>query len=157
MISTGRSRRIASGTIGHRRIHQFLHQLCKRISQVAHCSLQFLKIENGQNYILHRLHIDTNKANVVVVVLESFVFFLEPATGAVQLRSCADEGDGNVVLSGQALGQEDNRTNVDLCRKWEDYHMSSKWDQFPIDHHVDSQLLLPPSTLYSRVSFWRLQ
>ncbi len=54
----------------------------------------------------------TNKENVVAVVLESLVFCLEPATGAVQLKSCADEGDGNVVLSGQAPGQGDNRTNV---------------------------------------------
>jgi hypothetical protein len=30
--------------------------------------------------------------------------------------------------------------------------MSSKWDQFPIDHHVDSQMLLPPSTFYSKKS-----
>ncbi|CAM6011986.1 unnamed protein product [Sphagnum balticum] len=74
------------------------------------------------------LHIDRNKVNVVAVVLESLVFSFEPATGVVQLRSCAHEGDGNVVLNDQALGQEDNRVNVGLCRKWEDYHMSSKWD-----------------------------
>jgi len=95
---------------------------------LANCSLQFLKNENGWHPILHRLHIDTNKANIVAVVLESLVFSLKLVTSDVQLKSCVHEGDGNVVLNGQALGQEDNRAIVGLCKKWEDYHMSSKWD-----------------------------
>jgi hypothetical protein len=39
-----------------------------------------------------------------------------------------------------------------LCRKWDDYHMNSKWDGFPIDNHVDLQLLLAPSTNYNKIS-----
>jgi len=30
--------------------------------------------------------------------------------------------------------------------------MNSKWDRFPIDNHVDLQLLLPPSTFYNKIS-----
>jgi hypothetical protein len=83
------------------------------------------------------LHINNIKANVVAMVLESFVFSFEPTTGIVWFRSCAHEGENNVVLNNQALSQEDNQANAGLCRKWEDYHINAKWDRFPIDNHVD--------------------
>jgi hypothetical protein len=130
-------------------ISSFINFTC--ISQVVCYSLQYLKIENGWHPILHWLRIDSIKVNVVAMVLESLIFSFEPTMGVVRFRSCAHEGEGNVVLNDQALWQKDNH-NVGLCRKWEDYHMNYKWDRFSIDNHVDLQLLLPPSTFYDKIS-----
>ncbi len=119
--------RILNGTNERRRRRschdESLHNLCKNISQVARSSLH--TYETGRLPRLGR-HFETNQLNVVAAVgFESRVFFhlQQRASASVQVRCCGDEGNVHVVLGNQGPGELEKRTDMALCRKWEDYHM----------------------------------
>ncbi len=122
------ARRILNGTNERRRRRrschdESLHNLCKNISQVAHSSLQIHK--TGRLPRLGR-YFETNQLNVVAAVgFESRVFFKlqQRASASIQVRCCGDEGNVHVVLANQGPGELEKRTDMALCRKWEDYHM----------------------------------